>query len=313
MEPTPLDITPDEYFARPEISNGCLRCYMTDGPLICYHQFIKRDMESKSSDAKEFGRSFHAAVADPDSFLGFYATIPDTIEADSAAESVRSALLASGSKADFQVGDEINRKKSAHRQYIELHQQMALQNGLDYVTESDLETIRRMIEAIHENAAAREYVLLSGQHNTEVAYVNQDRVTGLGIKALVDLDLGPVLVDYKTTRHTRPHDFLRDIMKSYKYQAEWYLRVTGAEKMVFIGVTKSPPHECFVQSITRKELTSPNSYLSAVIQGTPCSVQHANDVALQALKSSMDFNEWHNSGHGAELEIGSEVFKELAI
>lgn len=296
-----LDITPDEYFLRPEISNSCLRCYMTEGPLVCYHSYIKRDISSPTSEAKEFGSAFHAAVADPDSFLDYYATIPTIIQDDAAADAVRAGLSATNSKAVFEIGAEIDRRKPAHRQYVDLLREQATIRGMDYVAESDFERIQAMIACIHQHSAASEYVSLSAPHNTEVAYVSRDRKYDIGIKALVDLDLGEVIVDYKTTKETTPQGFQREIRKNYKYQAEWYLRVTGAKKMVFIAISKKPPHECFVFTLTREELNDRNNMLATDVMGELYSVAHANDVALSTLEQSISLDQWHSNGHGVEM------------
>jgi len=96
-------------------------------------------------------------------------------------------------------------------------------------------------------------------------------------KARVDLIHGPLILDWKTTRHTH----IRDVIREYRWngsalQAAHYLDMSGADRFVFVIVSKTPPYPVWILpcepefieyglSLREQALTYREEYLKGVM------------------------------------------------
>lgn len=80
----------------------------------------------------------------------------------------------------------------------------------------------------------------------ELSVWMKDEQTGLILKARADYVLGDALIDLKTTRATRASQFSHICKKEYAIQDALYIKVTGLADMVFAGVSKEAPYQCFL-------------------------------------------------------------------
>ena len=69
--------------------------------------------------------------------------------------------------------------------------------------------------------------------------------TGLILKARVDYEIADCGIDLKTTRYEDKDAFERRVVADYGVQDSLYRMATGLADFIFIGVSKSEPHQCF--------------------------------------------------------------------
>lgn len=285
-----LDILPHEYHERPEISHSGIKCFAKEGPLMFHARYVARTVQAPDSGAKRLGRVFHLAMSDPKSWVDFVEIRPDTLGDDEDLYMVAADWAEGDSKAPLTPGSPISNRYPAHREYLERRRQRAEREGKEFISEEELIKVTHMVASVYENPAALEYVGKGGL--VEKACIAKDRQTGLGLRALVDLWLDDIVVDFKTTRHTTANGFVNEALNkwSYNYQAEWYLRVTGARSFKIISVRNDPPFESMVYTVPR-----------TIILAT----REANDYHLQALKECFETDSWHSLYWGSELDLGT--------
>ncbi len=126
------------------------------------------------------------------------------------------------------------------------------------LTKVEAEEWRAIAASVHTHPQAHALLTRAKESGgTEVSLLWEDPDTGLMCKARLDLlicDAKPhLIVDAKSTRDARPHDFARSIANYfYHLQAGWYCRgyevVTGERPAYgFIAAEKSPPYavQCY--------------------------------------------------------------------
>lgn len=174
--------------------------------------------------ALEFGKLFHCFVLEPKRFAETTLTIP--------------LLAPDGAPWD-------RRKKDHKAAWADLED-----SGLELVTLDTFDLLTAMRDAILGNFDARSYIDDDGA--VEQAIYWTDTQTSLPLKAMRDKVArnGRVIVDVKTCRDSSPQAFAREAANyGYYRQAAHYLdghkAAFGepADGMVFIAVSKEPPHD----------------------------------------------------------------------
>ena len=268
-----LQISPEQYHQRSEINHGLIRCYASEGPLVCHAKYIENSIPRNDSDALRFGRAFHMAMAEPGAWQDYYQIIPTT----------------------FTDGSDINRRLKAHREWLAELEQRAAAAGKDFISDAEATDIEAMVDSVWANPAAARYCQAATRQNVERAAIRRDTETDLWLRALADLDLSEQLdtiVDFKSTRHCRPADFIRDAYRNgYHYQAAHYLRVFGARHFILVGVHKQSPFEAMVYRV-------PDLVID---QATT-----RNQLVLRRIQDSLAMDSWHNLGWGEELALSLE-------
>lgn len=225
---------------------------------------ITHEIESDDSKSKQLGRAFHAACTNPEYFSDHYAIIPNVME----------------------DGTDINKRMPSHREWLADREAEAIAADKDWVSADQVEPIKRMIESVMDNPATSRYLIRDG--GVEKAVISQDRETGQDIKALVDLDLGSIIVDLKTTRRSTVGWFADDSVKfGYDYQAAHYLDVTEADQFIIIGVRNEPPYEAMAYSVPAEDIKV---------------ARDKNHETLRKIKECHDLGSWHSLGWG-ELNL----------
>lgn len=244
-----LAIAPKEYFELPAYGSGALRCFARSGQLVFYHEYLMQDREESDSGAQRLGRAFHAAMEDENAWRERYAVIPTKIEQDEFYDAVRAEEHGGKSLA---LGDEINLRLKSHKLYMQAHKDRAAREGKDFVTETELEIVYGQVSAVYDNPAVRELLHEKREFNVEATCL-LEHDSGITLKALVDLPLQSQNVDFKTTRHRIPVEFIRDAYKrGYDWQAGHYALVTGKRDFSFVSVTNCPPFEANLFTVPRQ-------------------------------------------------------------
>lgn len=243
-----LAITPQEYFALPAYGSGALRCFAREGQLMFYHKYVKNPRVETDSDAQRLGRAFHAAMENESSWIDRYARVPEVICEDEFFDAINAEVK--GGKA-LVAGEPINRKVKAHKEYLEAHKNRAAREGRDFMYESEFEVVYGQITAVYENPAVRDLLMEKREFNVEATCL-LSHSSGLELKALVDMPLFTKNVDFKTTRHMLPVEFIRDAYKrGYDWQAGHYSLVTGKNDFSIVSVTNSYPYEANLFDVPR--------------------------------------------------------------
>lgn len=248
-----LAIPPKDYFALPAYGSGALRCLAKDGQYVFYYEYIQNPRVESDSDAQRLGRAFHAAMEDENGWLDRYYRVPEKVEQDEFWEAINTGIK--GGKP-LLVGEDLQPKIKSHREYFQAHQQKAEREGKDFMYESDFATVYGQIRAVYDNPATRDLLMEKREFNVEATCVLTHE-SGVELKALVDLPLFSVNVDFKTTRCRVPAQFIRDAYnRGYDWQAGHYSLVTGKQDFSIISVTNAPPFEAMLYDVPRQVIVS---------------------------------------------------------
>ncbi len=138
------------------------------------------------------------------------------------------------------------------------------------ITKAELEYSAHLANSVKENLG---HFFTGGYAELSVWY--RDQQTGLLLKARADYVLGDAIIDLKTTRAEDPSRFEYICAVDYAIQDSHYRTVTGLKDMVFAGVSKDAPYQCFLAK-----------------QGKEVRVNAANKIAaaLDAIVFAQEYN-----------------------
>ena len=308
-----LDISATEYHDLPAVSSGGLKTYEKFGGLEYHSQYIAKTKVSEETTAKRLGTAFHCAMEDPDSWQTGYMLRP-TIATDQGLLAIVRDLMPEKTKAAAPVlGEPLNMAMKFHKAYMELVEQDARANGKTLMTAAEYEIIDLQIASVYDNPECRDLVGQKTRSNVELACVWECPETGMPIKALVDLLVGDVVVDFKTTKAPNGYAFCRDADNyGYHFQAAHYLYVTGCAEFRFISVTseallKTGSHcEANVWRVPPRRLEDAHLKNLQVLQAVKDNTESAktSEVDCQGVPFS-----WHNEGWSATLPLDVDHFR----
>ena len=313
-EPRWRDMTVEEYHGLPAISSGGLRCFEKFGPLEYHAQYVAKTKASVESTARRMGTCFHSAMEDPDNWEAGYEVVPEVAQDQELVESVKSTVDSKSKAEPPQWGVVLNLKKPLHRRYMSLVEEKAKSCGKILLTEEQHATIDLQISAVYDNPACREYVGQKNSGNVEMACVRECPVTGMPMKALVDLLTGDTVVDFKTDMSLNPDETIRNAEKhGYIFQAAHYLYVTGRPEHRFITVTseaslRTGSHcEANLWHVVPADLVYAHDKNMAVLE-------QLKSLDLMGAFSSDEVDSqgvglvWHNKGYAADLPLNRLEF-----
>lgn len=280
-----LDISAEEYHNRPEISSGFVRSFMINGPWVAYHQYVLRTLEDTDSDTKRLGRIFHLAMEDPNTVDDKVVIMPEAVPNDWGEPSKAEEKQMSGDTMPFQA------KFRRHREFRDTYLLDAEEAGKELMTPADKHALVHMVESVWANPACREY-LGTPLETHEVPCFNTDEKTGLELKALADILLEDIIIDFKSTRMSTALTFVRDARKKgYHYQGDHYRRVSEKQRHLIVAVRNVEPWESMIYEIDAKMMAA---------------ASEDNDQALWSIKNSYETDSWHSLGWGALQELSYE-------
>jgi len=140
------------------------------------------------------------------------------------------------------------------------------------ITKAELEYSAHMANSIMDNMG---HFFTGGFPELSVWY--RDPQTSLLLKARADYVLGDAIIDLKTTRAEDAGRFEYICATEYAIQDAHYRAVTGLADMVFAGVSKEAPYQCFLCK-----------------QGKEVRVNAANKIAaaLDAIVFAQEYNQY---------------------
>lgn len=281
------DITAEEYHATLDVSSGGVRAFATEGAWSYHAKYVAKSLVSPDSDARRMGRAFHLAMSDPDGWGDFFRVLPTTLQTGDCLDRTQ-AEWNERSKEPLAVGTKLNLRSPAHRFYRDLLIADAAENGYEFITEDELTPLLEMGRSISENPAVIE-LLESADTQFEVPTFATCSATGLGVKAMPDVQAASFLIDWKTTRQYTREGFLKDAFNfGYQYQAAWYLDVTGRDRFYIVSVRNKPPYESMVYLVPENEIEQARS---------------TNRNTMEAIKLCFDFEDWHTQGWGSISDL----------
>lgn len=172
--------------------------------------------ESEPTPALAFGTAAHKYVLEPETFWEEYVIAP-----------------------------EVNKRTKAGKEEWEQFQAELEESGMTAISQSDLDTIKEMYEAIKANPVAHD-LLRNGDHEVPIQWT--DPITGERCKCRPDVLGKEFIVDYKTTTSCEDGSFERSCRYyGYKLQAAMYLEGVfntklEDKKFAFVAQEKSAPY-----------------------------------------------------------------------
>lgn len=307
-----LNITAEEYHLYPAVSSGGLKCYEKKGPLEYHAMYIAKTKLNEDTTAKRMGTAFHKAMEDPDSWQTGYVLRP-TEATDALLIAKVEAMISEHSSAEApKLGEKLNMRKKFHKAYVELMEQEAVADGKVMLTSDEYDIIDLQIAAVYDNVVCREVVGQKTRTNVEMACVAECSKTGVMIKALTDLLVGDVIVDFKTTKAANAYEFCRDAMDmGYRFQAAHYLHVTGCTEFRFLSVTsqaslKTGSHcEANLWRVPDKVIREAHEKNIQTLGSIKSNLKAAGDDTMDC--QGVPYA-WHNNDWNAELPLDTNYF-----
>lgn len=268
-----LNIAPEEYFARPEISNSMMKDFRDKGPWTFYHTHIKRNIQpAEPSNSMRIGSAFHLVMADFDVFSESAVVTPVSI-----------------------MGEPVNLRKKAHREWMSEFRDV--NHGKILLSPEEMDMVLRMKESVYENPAAVKNIFDLTVDRNEVVGIKE--IEGVSCKAMCDADFSDrgLIVDFKTTRQHLGVQFAKDAIYKYGYQfqAAHYCDVFDAERFVFIVVRNFPPYETLVFEIPQEMMGQ---------------ARMINYQTLERINWCQAHNDWHSDGWGQVINLEDMVNNE---
>lgn len=285
--------TREQYFADQRVSASMMRCYETEGPLVAFHKYIKRDMPSDDTkDWQRLGTAFHAAMEDIQAFKESYYLVPTIVPDDFLPEEIKDAELKSRGKVIDGHGSLLNKSWQRHKLYLQDQQAAAEMQGKAWLTEEEADTVWMQVQAVWDNPACAKYLGPKTRGNREVALIAE--LNGVPCKGLIDILRADedAVVDFKTTRHRTKEAFIKDATgKGYHYQLAHYAELACVNQAVIVAVTKEFPFEAMAYTFSQSLMED---------------AREANQVTREKIKNSLDAGSWHTLGFGTLNIIGDE-------
>lgn len=168
----------------------------------------KAALENERTETPEMmmGSATHTLVLEPESFDGRVIKLPDGV---------------------------VRGKSKAYAEFKELHfEKLHLkQDELDIVGEW------------HNAIMAQAPMWFEGGEPEKSYWYRHE--SGLVLKARIDYQTGDGAIDLKTTRHDTQSLFERSVKLDYAIQDAHYQLVTQLSDMIYLGVCKKAPYQCF--------------------------------------------------------------------
>jgi len=239
----------EEYHADPAVSASHLHQVARSGQHYWARYVTKVPELPKSTAAMTMGSLVHCAVLEPDQLMKRYGIAPD-----------RRTKAGKEAAAEMQA------------------------NGIEPVSESDLQQAQRMASAVRRHPYAAE-LLSAGKAEASIWW--DDPETGLRCKCRPDWINDGICVDLKTTTDASPKGFARSVASfRYHVQDAHYLACGLFDRFIFIAVEKEPPYAVACYQLDADALT----------EG-----QRLRDRDLQRIANCRAMAAW--PGYGDELQI----------
>lgn len=215
-----------DYHRRPEWSNS-QKEKLIESPPLFYGTYISHEFPPMASKELDIGTVAHECLTNPGGLDAIVKVIPENV-----------------------LNGQGHRKGGAWKEWSEAH--------ADYIQmkESEIESIRRMIESVHRTVPKW---MFENVLHYEHTIIWRDDESGLMLRARPDMIIRRgdyvVLADFKTTRTTTARTFAADAAKyGYHRQAAWYWDAAvalGMSPCAFLDITvdKTPAHETSIYEL----------------------------------------------------------------
>lgn len=190
--------------------------------------YVNRDKLRHETASMKLGTAFHAAILEPMKFKENYLQLPNCMP----------------------NGEAINRRKKAHKEYLE---QIALENPTKItLTDDEMDSLTGMLNSILEHDLANS-LFKDGLAETVSFWQNE----GQNCKGKADYFhakhplLGDrVLVELKTAQDGSHVAFSREVVKrNLDFQAAWYQQGFNADRVITVVVETKFPYPIAVYSM----------------------------------------------------------------
>ena len=268
-----LEISSDEYFALPKLSNSAIKDFRNEGPWTYYHRYVAKCLDkTKESDAQRIGSALHSII---------------NIDAFSSSSQPIAVMPEWVDLGGIQP-EKLNLRKKAHREFKQ--EFMDRNAGKIILTPREYEQVVGMRDSIWDNPAIRPYLEQLTADRSEVVATNN--VNGIDCKAMCDADFSDqgLVIDFKTTRQSLGKEFVKDCLwkYGYQYQAAHYCDVFEAERFLFVAVRNFEPYESVLFEM-------PVDFIGQA--------RHINHQTIDRIKWCQQMDEWHSDGWGQVINM----------
>lgn len=296
-----LPITPAEYHALDAWGSSAIKDFALGALPDFWARHVAKTKAREETDAMRMGRAFHAAMEGRDDWRKTYVRIPDKVEDDEFVDAINGAIT--GKSEPLKVGVPIYPKFPTHREYVEAHKQRAARLGLDWLADSEIDTVNRQVDAVYDNQECRDILGVKTDLLSEVACI-YSHDSGEKCKALLDRVISTGIVDYKKTCERTPCGFARDALRrGYDRQLGYYCFVSGKVYACIISVTDEAPFEAHAWEIPagllRQRIEDGERTVNAIAQLRRMS--GLDEVDSQGMPLS-----YHTEGWGTRLQLSPD-------
>lgn len=265
-----LDVSQEEYFNLPYLSQSAIKDFRNKGAWSYYHEHVKQEiLPSPPSDSMRIGSALHAILCKDIPIDSVIAIQPEWFPSDPQPE-------------------RINRRKKAHREYLADWAEN-YKNKI-HLSGEEMTRVLGMRESVINNPAISSWMERLGSDRSEVVATND--VNGLTCKAMCDADFSDegLIIDFKTTRQHLNKDFIRDAIYKfgYQYQAAHYCDVFEAKTFMIVAIRNFAPFETMVFEVTEEMIGQ---------------ARMLNYQTIDRIKWCTQMDEWHSDGWGEIINI----------
>lgn len=301
------NLTAEEYHAAPGLSSSALRCYIREGRLKYYARYIQKKLPVVDSHAMKMGRVFHKAMEAPNGWQDSYLVMPDVIPDDATVHVINNAAKAAGSKAESLIpGKEWEFGKKLHRQFRDHLQAQSAREQKELLTPAELEIVKCQINAVFDNTKCREWITET-QIRSEISCFLETEKLPWPLKALIDIDHAPSIIDFKKTCEHHYSGFIRDAFRrGYHWQLAYYALVAGRTEGRIIAVTDSAPFEANLYVLDERRMKGLIAEIREHVKrlAADCEVGEFEDTATDSFGVPP---KWHNENWDAEIPLDLKV------
>jgi hypothetical protein len=178
-------------------------------------KFVHRERLKKETENMKLGSLFHCLLLTPDMFNSQYYFEPDTIG-----------------------GEEVNKRKPAHREYLLAFQMEREELGATMIEKEVYDTACGMRDALMNIEEAKRDIYKAGKEIGGSA-----RLEGLLVKGKCDLLTDSCVIDVKTTGDASPDAFSKSVHTyHYDFQLEVYGRIFDRDASLIYAVENKFPY-----------------------------------------------------------------------
>lgn len=247
----------EEYQAIPADVTKSELVYMDKSPL---HYRNRKDLMVKTTEDMELGTLLHVGLLEPHLLKDSYVVEPETI-------------VIKG------IEEELNRRKKAHKEFLEKLREEATLKGQLVVTAKNLEKLTGMLTECSKSRALKALMNLPGESEVAATWEYMGfKWKGRADRLIQHPIFGRTVIEVKKTQNASSSAFSREIYnRSYDVGVSAYLRGFEADALIFVACESNAPYPIGIYKADDSMVERAHSH---------------TDALLTKLRSCLEKDEW---------------------